>query len=100
MRFQRRWALVVALCAVASVSLIGPPGASADSSCGQNRACFWQGPNYFGQRVIYDTSAPYWNYGWLSTPGYMNSLKNHYGNRRVRFREGNNGSVGCANPGE
>jgi hypothetical protein len=101
MRFQRVRALVAAVCGVVFVSLIGAPGASADSTCGQNRACAWQSVNYGGSKLIWDTSAPYWNYGWLNTATWCcNSLKNHYGNRRVRFRQGSSGSVGCANPGE
>lgn len=99
MRFRRPWAMGIVVCAVASVSLIGAPGASAqyDTTCPQQAACTWPYTNYLGFKTVWEPGGLYADKGWMYI-GHNRSLKNHYGDRRVRFQF-SDGPVGCANPG-
>lgn len=71
----------------AQVSALAP-------TCADGRACTWLEQYYNGTKSTWDAG---WAGGWVST-GWEESLKNRFGNRKVRFQR-LGGDIGCVNPG-
>lgn len=72
---------VVAVGITALVGLALPGVAQADDSCPDGHVCVWNFSDYKGDKYAFAAH-------WAGTPipvGYRNSIKNRFGNRKVRF---------------
>lgn len=94
-----KWGSLVAGVVLATALLL-PTGSSAngrtvlDTSCPAGKVCFWSGHNYMNNKATFSNTNP----GYHPIGYHAGSVKDGFGNRRVRYTDDSGGFQGCVDP--